>query len=182
MPVRVPRRGHYLRRTVLVYFSAYVSSLPLSRCCIICIYDAECLSVLCWLSSEPSRYSVNMNAAISSAVCRPWWEHALPWRSLFKGPPCLTRLTPSLLSSLASEQEKMWRPPVPPLFPPESFLISALLCCDRPLCLSLLLRCILFLVLNTLLLFVSAGSIRQEQKWWRVTKEKQGREDIVYST
>lgn len=160
-----------------------MSSLPLSRCCIsVCIYDAECLSVLCWLSSEPSRYSVNMNAAISSAVCRPWWEHALPWRSLFKGPPCLTRLTPSLLSSLASEQEKMWRPPVPPLFPPESFLISALLCCDRPLCLSLLLRCILFLVLNTLLLFVSAGSIRQEQKWWRVTKEKQGREDIVYST
>lgn len=164
-----------------------MSSLPLSRCCIsVCIYDAECLSVLCWLSSEPSRYSVNMNAAISSAVCRPWWEHALPWRSLFKVGVCLVWFASLLHCSPRQPQnrERCEDRAVPPLFPPESFLISALLCCNRPLCLSLLLRCILliFLVLNTLLLFVSAGSIRQEQKWWRVTKEKQGREDIVYST
>lgn len=38
---------------------------------------------------------------------RPWWEHAPPRWSLFKGQSSLTRLAPSLLSSLASEQGKM---------------------------------------------------------------------------
>lgn len=119
MPVRVPRVGALFEKDRLSVFFSVSEQLTFVQVLHQCLY-LWCWVFECLMLAELGAFTLLREYECSDFIsCVPavvGARSALTESVQSRSLPCLTRLTPSLLSSSASEQGKMWRPRRPTSF------------------------------------------------------------------